>query len=70
MKTSCRHLKVLLPGAGMVRLGGEEVAPCDQFVALDGSIVVDRPAVVAKVFGALVDTKWKTALPRWHGILC
>jgi hypothetical protein len=47
----------------MVRLGGDEVAPRDQLVALDGGgVVVDRPAVVAKVFGVIVDTNRKTAL--------
>jgi hypothetical protein len=31
------------PGAGMVRLGGDQVAAGDQFVALDGGVVVDGP---------------------------
>jgi hypothetical protein len=40
----------------MIRLGGDEVAPRGQFAALDGGVVVDRPAVVAKVFGVVLDT--------------
>jgi len=37
------ELKLVVPltGAGMVRLGGDQVAARDQFVALDGSVVVD-----------------------------
>jgi hypothetical protein len=48
----------------MVRLGRDEVTPRDQFVALDGGIVVNRPSVVAKVLGVIVDTKRKPASPR------
>jgi hypothetical protein len=54
------ELVVPLPGAGMVRLGGDEVAPRDKLVAPDGSVVVDRPAVVAEALGAIVGTKRKS----------
>lgn len=48
------------PGAGMVRLGGDEVAPRDQLVALDGGVVVDRPAVLTEIARAIVDTERKS----------
>ena len=32
-----------LPGAGMVRLGGDQIAASDQFVALDGGVVAKWP---------------------------
>jgi len=43
-------LKRIVPvaGAGMIRLGGDQVAASDQFVALDGSEVVESPAVLAE----------------------
>jgi hypothetical protein len=44
----------------MVRLGGDEVAPCDQLVALDGGVVVDRPAVLTEIARAIVDTERKS----------
>jgi hypothetical protein len=31
------------PGAGVVRLGGDQVAPGDQFVVLDGGVVAKWP---------------------------
>ena len=39
------ELKLVVPltGAGMVRLGGDQVAARDQFVALDGSVVAKWP---------------------------
>jgi hypothetical protein len=40
------QLVIPLTGAGMVRLGGEQVTVLDQFVALDGGVVVDGLAVV------------------------
>jgi hypothetical protein len=55
------QLVVPLPGAGMVRLGGDEVAPGNQLVAPNGGIIVDRPAVVAEIARAVVDTNRKTA---------
>ena len=51
-------------------LSGDEVAPRDQLVALDGGIVVDRLAVIPKIFRVILDTTQKTALPRWHRTLC
>ena len=36
-------LVVPTPGAGMVRLGGDQVAASDQFVALDGGVVAKWP---------------------------
>jgi hypothetical protein len=44
------------PGAGMVRLGGYHVAAGDQFVTLDGGVVVDRPAILAEGLGGVLDT--------------
>jgi hypothetical protein len=51
----------------MVRLGGDQVAAAGQLVALDGGIIVDRPAVVTEIFGVVVDTNRKTAFPRERG---
>ena len=45
-----------LPGAEVVRLGGDQVAAADQFVALDGGVVVDGPAVLAEGLGVALDT--------------
>ena len=45
-------------------------APRHQFVALNHGIVVDRPAVLTEILRVIVDTKWETALPLWHGTLC
>ena len=58
------QLVIPLPGAGVIRLGGEKVAPRDQLVAFDGGIVVDRPAIFAEAFGGVLDTNRKTVLPR------
>jgi hypothetical protein len=55
------QLVIPLPGAGMVRLGGDEVAPRDQRVALDGGIVVDRPTVLTEFTGVIVDTSGNPA---------
>ncbi len=44
----------------MIELGGDEVAPRDQLVALDGGVVGNRPAVVAKIIGIIVGTNQKT----------
>ena len=38
-----------LPGARVVRLGGDQVAAGDQFVASDGSVVVDGPLIFLEV---------------------
>ena len=45
-----------LVGAGMVRLGGNRVAACRQFVAFDGGIVVDRPLIILEGLGGVLDT--------------
>ena len=47
------ELKLVVPltGAGMVRLGGDQVAACHQFVAFDGGIIVDRPLITFENFG-------------------
>jgi hypothetical protein len=45
-----------LPGPGVVRLGGDQVAARDQFVALDGGVVVDSPLVFLEGFGGVLDT--------------
>ena len=42
---------VPIAGAGMVRLRGDQVAAGNQLVALDGGIVVDRPAILAEGLG-------------------
>jgi hypothetical protein len=45
-----------LPGAGMVRLGGDQIPAGDQFVASDGVVVVDRPLVLFESLGVVLDT--------------
>jgi len=40
-------------GAGMVWLGGDQVAACHKFVALDGGVVVDSPAILIECFGGV-----------------
>jgi hypothetical protein len=49
-------LVVPLPGAGMIRFGGDQVAAGNQFVALDGGVVVDRPPILAEGLGVVLDT--------------
>jgi len=44
-------LVVPTPGAGMVRLGGDQVAAGHQLVALDGGVVAKWPAVLAEGLG-------------------
>ena len=44
------------PGAGMVRLGGDQIAAGDQFVALDGGLVVDGPLIFLETLGGVLDT--------------
>jgi len=39
------------PGAGMVRLGGDQVAAGEQLVPLDGGVVVDSPLVFFEALG-------------------
>jgi hypothetical protein len=60
------NLKLIIPlsGAGMVRLGGDQVTPGDRLVAFDGGVVVDRPVVITEGLGGVLDTNRKTALPR------
>jgi hypothetical protein len=52
------ELECIIPiaGTGMVRLGGDQVAPSDQFLALDGGVVVHRPLIVFEGFGVVLDT--------------
>jgi hypothetical protein len=45
-----------LPGAGMIRLGGDQVAAGDQLVALDAGVVVDGPLIIFENLGGVVDT--------------
>ncbi|NIO62428.1 MAG: hypothetical protein GTO35_07545 [Gammaproteobacteria bacterium] len=42
-----------LSGPGVVRLGGDQVAAGDQFVALDGGVVVDGPPILAEGLGGV-----------------
>ncbi len=37
----------------MVRLGGDQVAAGDQFVALDASVIMDRPPILAEGLGGV-----------------
>jgi len=46
----------------MVRHGGDQIAACHQFVALDRGVVVDRPPVFAEGLGVVLDTNRKTVL--------
>jgi hypothetical protein len=47
------ELEGIIPmaGPGVVRLGGDQVATTDQFVAFDGGVVVDRPPILAEGLG-------------------
>ena len=53
-------LVIPLPCAGVIGLGGDQVAAGHQFVALDGGVVVDGPAILAEGFGGVLDTNRKT----------
>jgi len=57
------ELECIVPiaGAGMVRLGGDQVAAGDQLVSFDAGVVVDRPLIIFENFGGAVDTNRKTA---------
>ena len=44
-------------GAGMVRLGGDQVAACHQLVALYGGVVVEGPLIFFVGFGVVLDTR-------------
>ena len=52
------ELECIVPmaGAGMVRLGGDQVAAGHQFVAFDGGVVVDGPLIIFENFGVVLDT--------------
>jgi hypothetical protein len=52
------ELECIIPiaGAGMIRLGGDQVAACHQFMALDGGVVVDGPLIIFENFGGVLDT--------------
>lgn len=56
------QLVIPLARAGVVRLGGDEVAACYQFVTLDGGIVMDRPPVFFEALGGVLDTNSKKIL--------
>jgi hypothetical protein len=58
------QLVIPLAGAGVVGLGGDQVAAGDQLVALDGRVVVDGPLVFFENLGGVVDTNRKTPYPR------
>jgi hypothetical protein len=45
-----------LPSPGVVRLGGDQVTARDQFVSLDGGVVVDGPLIILEDFGVVLDT--------------
>ena len=66
------ELERIIPmaGAGMVRLGGDQVAAGDQFVALDGGVVVDGPLFIQETFCGVLDTNRKMVLPHWSGTGC
>jgi hypothetical protein len=49
------QLVVPLTGAGVVRLGGDQVTPRHQLVALDGGVVVDGPLILLEDFGRVFD---------------
>jgi hypothetical protein len=51
----------------MVRLGGDQVTAGNQFVALDGGVVVNRPPILAEDLGVVLDTNNKTDSPLWSG---
>jgi hypothetical protein len=42
-----------LTGAGVIGLGGDQVAAGDQLVALDGGVVVDSPLIILENFGGV-----------------
>ena len=52
------ELEFTIPIAGprMIRLGGDQVAAHDQFVALDGGVAAHRPLVILENFGVVLDT--------------
>ena len=45
------ELERIIPHAspGMVRLGGDQIAARDQFVPLDGGVVVKSPSLMARL---------------------
>ena len=43
-------------GPGMVRLGGDQVSARDQFVALDGGVVMYGPLIIFENLGGVLDT--------------
>jgi hypothetical protein len=49
-------LVVPTPGTGMVRFRRDQVTPSDQFVALDGGVVVDGPLIILEGLGVVLDT--------------
>jgi hypothetical protein len=66
------ELECIIPlaGAGMVRLGGDQVAARDQLVAADGGIVVDGPLIIFENLGGVLDTNRKMASSWRPGWCC
>jgi hypothetical protein len=54
--TAQLELVIPLSDAGVIGLGGDQVAPSDQLVALDGGVVVDGPLIILEDFGVVPDT--------------
>ena len=40
----------------LIRLGGDQIATGDQFVAVDGGVVVDCPLIILENLGVVLDT--------------
>ena len=43
-------------GTGMVRLGRDQIAADDQFVALDAGVVMDGPVIILENLGGVLVT--------------
>ena len=58
------ELKRIIPiaSAGMVWLGGDQVAASDQLVAFDGGVVMDGPLIILEGLGVVLDANRKTVL--------
>jgi hypothetical protein len=52
------ELKRIVPIAspGMARLGRDQVAAGNQFVALDGGVIMDGPFIILENLGGVLDT--------------
>ena len=47
------------------RRAGEQIAPGDLLVALDGGVVVDGPFIIFEDFCGVLDANTQTDSPRW-----